>query len=46
VDIYEFTAKIGLVSDEADESVFWLERMATAGGCVNAPFDSHLTIED
>ena len=27
----EFTAKLGLVSEEADESVFWLERMASAG---------------
>lgn len=27
----EFTAKMGLVSEEADESVFWLERLANAG---------------
>ena len=26
----EFTAKIGLVSEEADETVFWLERFANA----------------
>jgi four helix bundle protein len=26
----EFTAKIGLVSEEADESVFWLERLVKA----------------
>ena len=26
----EFTAKIGLVSEEADECVFWLKRMANA----------------
>jgi four helix bundle protein len=26
----EFTAKIGVVSEEADESVFWLKRLATA----------------
>ena len=26
----EFTAKIGLVSEEADESVFWLERLIKA----------------
>ena len=27
----EFTAKIGVVSEEADESVFWLTRMLNAG---------------
>lgn len=27
----EFTAKMGLVSEEADESVFWLERVVNAG---------------
>jgi four helix bundle protein len=26
----EFTAKVGLVSEEADESVFWLTRLVTA----------------
>ena len=26
----EFTAKIGIVSEEADESVFWLKRMLNA----------------
>ena len=26
----EFTAKIGIVSEEADEAVFWLERMRNA----------------
>jgi hypothetical protein len=26
----EFTAKIGLVSEEADESVFWLARLTNA----------------
>ena len=26
----EFTAKMGIVSEEADESVFWLKRMLTA----------------
>jgi len=26
----EFTAKIGLVSEEADESAFWLKRLLTA----------------
>jgi four helix bundle protein len=26
----EFTSKIGVVSEEADESVFWLERMTQA----------------
>jgi four helix bundle protein len=27
----EFVAKVGIVSEEADESVFWLKRMLTAG---------------
>ena len=26
----EFTAKLGIVSEEADECVFWLKRLATA----------------
>ena len=27
----EFVAKLGIVSEEADESVFWLKRLANAG---------------
>ncbi len=26
----EFTAKLGIVTEEADESVYWLERLSTA----------------
>jgi hypothetical protein len=31
-DVFIDTAKLGVVSEEADESVFWLERMARAHG--------------
>jgi four helix bundle protein len=27
----EFTAKVGIVAEEADESLFWLHRLANAG---------------
>jgi four helix bundle protein len=33
----EFTAKIGVVSEEADESVFWLERLIKANITSDVP---------
>ena len=33
----EFTAKMGITSEEADESVFWLERMMRAGISSDVP---------
>lgn len=38
----EFTAKIGVVSEEADESVFWLTRMLNAGIRSDVPLESLL----
>jgi four helix bundle protein len=40
----EFTAKIGIVSEEADESVFWLKRMLNANiRSTTAPIEPLLT---
>ena len=33
----EFTSKIGIVSEEADESVFWLKRMLNANSAARPP---------
>jgi four helix bundle protein len=35
----EFTAKIGVVSEEADESVFWLTRLLNAGIRSDVPLE-------
>jgi len=40
----EFTARIGIVSEEADESVFWLKRMLNANiRSTTAPIEPLLT---
>jgi four helix bundle protein len=38
----EFTSKIGIVSEEADESVFWLKRMLNAGIRGSEPIEAIL----
>ena len=39
----EFTAKIGLVSEESDETVLWLQRIVKANLKSNVPIDPLLT---
>jgi four helix bundle protein len=35
----KFTAKMGITSEEADESVFWLERLVRANICSDVPVE-------
>jgi four helix bundle protein len=39
----EFTAKIGIAAEEADENVFWLEHLRDCGLVAAADIESHLT---